>query len=249
MPVETGGSSTLPLPTGAATSSNQTLALTALDDIFDALALVGQEATNVQIRDAVTGLGDGASLADLAAAFSDDAVVQADILAALEASEINIAATKAGIDLLVPDLDAVRIATEATLAKLPAALVGGRLDVILGSWLGSTAPTVGQKTASSSIPVVLASPGSSGPVPLIVKTVPTGTAEAVATSTPVAKFVRVQSDFANTKTIYVSGSAVTVGNGQQLGPGDVYTYTDVDNANLIYCISADAAQILRIEVL
>jgi len=41
--------------------------------------------------------------------------------------------------------------------QLPAALVGGRLDENLGAWLGSTAPTVGQKTAAASIPVVLAS--------------------------------------------------------------------------------------------
>lgn len=40
---------------------------------------------------------------------------------------------------------------------LPAALVGGRLDANVGAWLGSTAPTVGQKTAANSLPVVLAS--------------------------------------------------------------------------------------------
>lgn len=41
--------------------------------------------------------------------------------------------------------------------QLPAALVGGRLDDNIGSWLGSTVPTVGQKAGASSIPVVLAS--------------------------------------------------------------------------------------------
>jgi hypothetical protein len=49
---------------------------------------------------------------------------------------------------------------------LPAALVGGRLDVNTGSWLGSTAPSVGQKTSASSLPVVIANdqtvPVSSG---------------------------------------------------------------------------------------
>ena len=40
---------------------------------------------------------------------------------------------------------------------LPAALVGGRLDSNIGAWLGSTAPTVGQKTAANSLPAVLAS--------------------------------------------------------------------------------------------
>jgi hypothetical protein len=52
-------------------------------------------------------------------------------------------------------------ATEATLStisgKLPAALVGGRLDTNIGAWLGSTAPTVGSKTSANSIPVVVAS--------------------------------------------------------------------------------------------
>lgn len=40
---------------------------------------------------------------------------------------------------------------------LPSALVGGRLDTNNGAWLGSTAPTVGQKTMANSIPVALAS--------------------------------------------------------------------------------------------
>lgn len=40
---------------------------------------------------------------------------------------------------------------------LPAALVGGRLDSNIGSWLGSTAPTVGQKTIAASVPVTIAS--------------------------------------------------------------------------------------------
>lgn len=44
---------------------------------------------------------------------------------------------------------------KALVASLPAALVGGRLDINLGSWLGSTAPTVGQKNMASSVPMVL----------------------------------------------------------------------------------------------
>lgn len=45
----------------------------------------------------------------------------------------------------------------AKTGQFPAALVSGRLDVNLGAWLGSTAPTVGQKTMANSIPVTLAS--------------------------------------------------------------------------------------------
>lgn len=64
------------------------------------------------------------------------------------------------------------LATESTLnavktlqgGGLPAALVGGRLDVNTGAWLGSTAPTVGQKAMSASLPVVVASDQSTLPV-------------------------------------------------------------------------------------
>lgn len=48
--------------------------------------------------------------------------------------------------------------------QLPAALVGGRLDGNVGAWLGSTAPTVGQKTAANSVPVVVASDQTTLPV-------------------------------------------------------------------------------------
>jgi hypothetical protein len=48
--------------------------------------------------------------------------------------------------------------------QLPAALVGGRLDENVGAWLGSTAPTVGQKAMASSVPVVIASDQSTLPV-------------------------------------------------------------------------------------
>jgi hypothetical protein len=41
--------------------------------------------------------------------------------------------------------------------QLPAVLVGGRLDENVGAWMGSTAPTVGQKAMASSLPVVIAS--------------------------------------------------------------------------------------------
>lgn len=52
-----------------------------------------------------------------------------------------------------------RIAQRITslIALLPSALVGGRFDTNLGSWLGSTVPTVGQKTMANSVPVVLPS--------------------------------------------------------------------------------------------
>jgi hypothetical protein len=54
------------------------------------------------------------------------------------------------------------IAVSAT--QLPAALVGGRLDTNIGAWLGSVAPTVGQKVSASSLPVVIASDQTAFPV-------------------------------------------------------------------------------------
>jgi hypothetical protein len=51
--------------------------------------------------------------------------------------------------------------------QLPAALVGGRLDENVGAWLGSTAPTVGQKTMANSVPVTIASDQSTLPATLI----------------------------------------------------------------------------------
>jgi hypothetical protein len=52
----------------------------------------------------------------------------------------------------------------AKTGQLPTALVGGRLDENVGAWMGSTAPTVGQKTMTSSLPVVIASNQSVIPV-------------------------------------------------------------------------------------
>lgn len=49
-------------------------------------------------------------------------------------------------------------------SQLPAALVGGRLDADIGAWLGSTAPTVGQKAMASSVPVAISSDQSAIPV-------------------------------------------------------------------------------------
>lgn len=59
-----------------------------------------------------------------------------------------------------------RIAQRLTslIALLPAALVGGRLDSNTGAWLGSTAPSVGQKAMASSVPVVLSSDQAAIPV-------------------------------------------------------------------------------------
>lgn len=201
---------------GDASAANQVLGLTALDQIYDALALVGTEATSADILAAVNSLAAGATLADLAAALAPLATesTQQDVLAALETQAIDVGLIQANVALLVPDVDAMKdslasidgkvltnaqlraspvsvsgtVATTSAaasqadghsatigattdttsadtligrvknlLSRIPAALVGGRFDSNLGSWLGSTAPTVGLKTAANSIPVVHAS--------------------------------------------------------------------------------------------
>lgn len=59
-----------------------------------------------------------------------------------------------------------RIAQRLTslIALLPTALIANRLDVNNGSWMGSTAATVGSKTSANSIPVVVASDQGAVPV-------------------------------------------------------------------------------------
>ena len=60
--------------------------------------------------------------------------------------------------------DGASFYTAAKTGQFPASLVGGRLDTNLGSWLGSTAPTVGSKTSANSVPVVIASDQGAIPV-------------------------------------------------------------------------------------
>lgn len=146
---------------GDASAANQVLALTALDSIYDALALVGTEATSADILAAVNSLGAGATLADLAAALAPLATeaTQIDILDALTAQGVDIAASKAAIDLLVPDLDAVRVASEST-----ASAVGTTADTDAGStvvallkWIKARLPvSLGGKTSAGSLSVTMA---------------------------------------------------------------------------------------------
>lgn len=60
--------------------------------------------------------------------------------------------------------DGTAFISPALAAQLPAALVGARLDTNNGAWLGSTAPTVGQKAMASSVPVAISSDQAAFPV-------------------------------------------------------------------------------------
>jgi hypothetical protein len=73
--------------------------------------------------------------------------------------------------------DGAAFYTGAKTGQFPAALVGGRLDANLGAWLGSTAPTVGQKAMASSVPVTLASDQPAVPISAASLPLPTGAAQ------------------------------------------------------------------------
>jgi hypothetical protein len=124
----------LPLPTGAATAALQTQPGV---DIGDVTVNNGAGAAAVNIQD-----GGNSITVDGTVAVSGSVAVTGPLTdAELRASAVPISTT-----------------------QLPAALVGGRLDTNTGAWLGSTAPTVGQKTSANSVPVVLASDQPSIPV-------------------------------------------------------------------------------------
>jgi hypothetical protein len=124
----------LPLPTGAATAALQTQPGV---DIGDVTVNNGAGAAAVNIQD-----GGNSITVDGTVAVSGSVAVTGPLTdAELRASAVPISTT-----------------------QLPAALAGGRLDTNTGAWLGSTAPTVGQKTSASSVPVVLASDQPSIPV-------------------------------------------------------------------------------------
>ncbi len=207
----------------AATSANQELALAAIDQIYDALLLVGTQTTSAQILAAVANLGSGSTLDDLATALVPLATSakQEDILTALEAVGVDIDDIRSNIALLVPDLDAVRVAVQAMQAKLDE--VYAKLQ-----------------------------PSSTAGVPKTTKTVPTGTAEAiVGVSTP-AKLVRVQVEWDEAKAahwvIIGNSSGITTTDGEQLFPGDTYSEA-VDDAAKLFCIGSTSGLKLRIKVL
>jgi hypothetical protein len=130
---------------GDATAANQVLGLTALDQIYDALQLVGTEATSADILAAVQSLAGGASLGDLAAALAPLATeaTQADILAALEAQAIDVGLIQTNVALLVPDLDSVRVATEATATATGTTGDADTTSTLIGllKWIKARLPT------------------------------------------------------------------------------------------------------------
>lgn len=98
--------------------------------------------------------------------------------------------------------------------------------------------------------LTLLAPSTAAGVPKAPKAVPTESAEPIVGVATPAKLVRVQAEFANPtdSIICVGDSTVTLANGEQLGPGDVYSEA-VDDAAKLFCIGSEAGLKLRIKVL
>ena len=82
-----------------------------------------------------------------------------------EATALRVTVASDSTGLLSVDDNGASLTVDSP--QLPAALVGGRLDTNVGAWLGSTAPTVGQKTAANSLPTILASDQGALPVNVV----------------------------------------------------------------------------------
>jgi hypothetical protein len=161
----------------------------------------------------VSSAGDEVDVIDDAGTkrLAQDAKVTASVLPAGAATETTVATllTEADFDARVGEVQATPTANTvlgrlkalmddftSLLARIPAALVGGRFDTNVGSWLGSVAPTVGQKAMVASVPVTVAGDQSA-----IQVTVNPGAADGA-----VAKFV----ENGGSEDLIVNGSGTPV---------------------------------------
>lgn len=154
----------LPLPSGAATEAT----LSAIDTTLDvALSTRASEATLASIDGNIdVALSTVATEATLATLLTESTfTTRVPVLVTgggAEATALRVTIANDSTGVLSIDDNGGSITVDTT--QLPAALVGGRLDTNLGAWLGSTAPTVGQKAMASSVPIVIASDQSAIPV-------------------------------------------------------------------------------------
>lgn len=139
----------LPLPSGASTAANQTTLgsqTTKINDGTNTASVTAASALKVD-GSAVTQPISAASLPLPTGASTDRTTAAGPFATRLSDGAAFYDATKTG--------------------QLPTALVGARLDTNVGAWLGSTAPTVGQKTAANSLPIILASDQGALPVNVV----------------------------------------------------------------------------------
>jgi hypothetical protein len=128
----------LPLPTGASTEAKQPAFGTAGTPSADVLS--------------VQGIGGGTPMPVSGTFFQATQPVSNAVSSQVDGHSATIGAT-ADADTANTLIGRIK----NLLSRIPAALVGGRFDSNLGSWFGSTAPTVGVKAAADSIPVTIAS--------------------------------------------------------------------------------------------
>lgn len=144
---------TVPLPSGAATEA--TLAALEATDFATNTALTALGAEVLAIGAALDSVKDVDGIKRIA----DPLPAGSNVIGGVTQSG-TWTVTGAGGTFPVTD-NGGSLTVDST--QLPAALVDGRLDANTGAWLGSTDPTVGQKTMASSLPVVLASDQSAIP--------------------------------------------------------------------------------------
>jgi hypothetical protein len=160
---------------------------TALTENDAAAARIDSKRAQVHVLEDATTRGQRLAISAAGAAKVDGSAVTQPISASSlplpsgAAQEHTAAATPSSARL--SDGSAFYDATKT--GQLPSALIGGRLDANNGAWLGSTAPTVGQKAMASSLPVTIASDQSAVPVSAASLPLPTGAAqEHTAAATP-----------------------------------------------------------------
>ena len=128
----------------------------------------------------------------------------------------------------------------------------GTQNTNVAQW-GGTGTSLGQKTMSASVPVVIASDQSTLPVTQGALTViatgqqaVTTTASALPSNT--AQRVCLKNLVASTQTVYFGASGVTTGTGQELAPGDSWC-GPLDNTNKIFVIAAASGATVAFDVL
>ena len=166
----------LPLPTGAATEAKQDTLIGHVDGVEALLTTIDTDTSTLAAVDYATQTTLASILVDTGQIEALLTTIDADtsVLAAVDyatqttlatlATEAKLEAVRALLASIDADTSALAAVDYATSAQLPPALVGNRLDQNIGSWLGSTVPTVGQKAMASSVPVVMASNQTAIPV-------------------------------------------------------------------------------------
>jgi hypothetical protein len=216
----------LPLPAGAATEA--TLATRLADATFTArINTLGQKlmaaSTPVVIASDQSTIPISAAALPLPAGAATEATLATRLADATFTARINTLGQKLMAASTPVVIASDQSAVPVSSTQLPAALVGGRLDENVGAWLGSTAPTVGQKVMANSVPVVIASDQSTVSVTLASGT-STGTLNNGAETAVGAAAVQIIAANANRKSLIIQNTGLT---NMRVGAAGVTTTTGV----------------------